>query len=45
MRCADGIESLGTGRDSQKNKLPPSTEMLNAAPLVQLPAVNCRELC
>ena len=45
VRCADCIEKLDTSWDGQKNKLPPSAEMLNATPLVQLSAVNCRQLC
>jgi len=45
VHCADGITSLGTGWDGQKNKLSPSAEILKSTPLVQLPAVNCRQLC
>ena len=43
VRCAD--ESRGTRWDGQKTKLSPSAEMLKSTPLVQRPAVNCRQLC
>jgi len=45
MHWADDITSLGTGWDGQKNKLPPSAEMLKSTTLIQLPAVNSRQLC
>ena len=32
-------------RDGQKTKFSPSAEILKSKPLVQLPAVNCRQLC
>jgi len=38
-------ESHCTRWDGQKTKLSPTAEMLKSMPLVQLPAVNCRQLC
>jgi len=43
VRCAD--ERRDTRRYGQKTKLSPSAEMLKWTPLVQLAAVNCRQLC
>jgi len=43
VRYAD--ESRDTRWYGQQTKLSPSVEMQKSTPLVQPPAVNCRQLC